>query len=99
MWYDANKHHRRSIRLPDYEAVRTDPVIYAHASRVFHLETNPGNARAIVQRHGNREIWINPPPVPLTTEELDKVFELSYTRQPHPKYGNKNIPAYDMIRF
>jgi radical SAM superfamily enzyme YgiQ (UPF0313 family) len=40
------------IRLPAYEQVKSDPVLYAHASRVLHLETNPGNARALVQRHG-----------------------------------------------
>lgn len=87
------------VRLPDYEKIKQDPVLYAHASRVFHLETNPGNARVIVQRHGKRDVWINPPPVPLTTDELDRVFELSYTRRPHPQYEEKNIPAYEMIRF
>jgi len=95
------KHERAKtlIRLPAYEAVRDDPVLYAHASRVFHLETNPGNARAIVQRHGGRDVWINPPPIPLQTRELDRVFELPYTRRPHPGYGESNIPAYEMIRF
>ena len=99
--HNVTKHPREKtcIRLPDYEKVKSDPVLYAHASRVFHLETNPGNARAIVQRHGKRDVWINPPPTPLTTEELDRIFELNYTRQPHPDYGTKNIPAYEMIRF
>ena len=87
------------IRLPDYELVKKDPVNYAHAARVLHLETNPGNARALVQRHGDQEVWLNPPPIPLTTEELDWVFELPYQRKPHPVYGNAKIPAYDMIRF
>jgi len=90
---------KTAVRLPDYEAVRDDPVLYAHASRVFHLETNPGNARVIVQRHGERDVWINPPPIPLQTRELDGVFELPYTRRPHPAYGGRNIPAYEMIRF
>ena len=62
---------RTVIRLPSYEKVRNDPVLYAHANRVLHLETNPGNARALVQRHGERDIWFNPPPVPLNTEEMD----------------------------
>jgi uncharacterized radical SAM protein YgiQ len=95
------KHDRSKtvIRIPDYEVVRDDPVLYAHASRVFHLETNPGNARVIVQRHGDRDVWINPPPIPLQTKELDGVFELPYTRRPHPSYGDTNIPAYEMIRF
>ena len=87
------------IRMPAYEAVRDDPVLYAHASRVLHLETNPGNARALVQRHGKREVWLNPPPLPLQTDELDHVFELPYTRQPHSAYQGARIPAYEMIRF
>jgi len=87
------------IRLPSYEAVKNDPVLYAHASRILHLETNPGNARPLVQRHARREVWINPPPIPLTTAELDGVFDLTYQRQPHPVYEQANIPAYEMIRF
>lgn len=87
------------VRLPSFEKLRNDAVLYAHASRVFHRETNPGNARPIVQKHGLRELWVNPPPIPLTTEELDGVFDLPYKRVPHPMYGNDKIPAYDMIRF
>jgi len=87
------------IRLPAYEKVSRDPVLYAHASRVLHLETNPGNARALVQQHGDQEVWLNPPPIPLTTEEMDFVFGLRYARVPHPVYGDKEIPAYKMIRF
>ncbi len=87
------------VRLPSFEQVKQNPATYAHSSRMFHLETNPGNARPVVQRHGNRELWVNPPPVPLTTRELDRVFELPYTRKPHPVYTNASIPAYEMIRF
>jgi uncharacterized radical SAM protein YgiQ len=90
---------RSVIRLPSFEQVRKDPVLYAHASRVLHLETNPGNARALIQRHGNKDLWLNPPPIPLTTKELDNVFELPYTRRPHEAYGEARIPAYEMIRF
>ncbi len=90
---------RSAVRLPAYEQVRGDPVLYAHASRLLHLESNPGNARALVQRHGPRELWVNPPPIPLTTRELDRVFELPYQRRPHPAYGDARIPAYEMIRF
>lgn len=90
---------RTVIRIPSFEKVRNDPVLYAHANRVLHLETNPGNARAIVQRHADQDIWLNPPPIPLTTEEMDYVFGLPYARVPHPKYGNAKIPAYETIRF
>jgi uncharacterized radical SAM protein YgiQ len=90
---------RTVVRLPSFEAVKSDPVLYAHASRVLHLETNPGNARALVQRHGDRDLWLNPPPIPLRTKEFDAVYELPYTRQPHPAYGEAKIPAWEMIRF
>ena len=87
------------IRLPSFEQVKNDSALYAHQDRIFHKETNPGNARPLVQRHGRNDIWVNPPPVPLTTEELDWIFEMPYQRVPHPVYGNAKIPAYDMIRF
>jgi uncharacterized radical SAM protein YgiQ len=102
---------RSVIRLPSYEQVKSDPVLYAHANRVLHLETNPGNARALVQAHGEgvtaRDVWINPPPIPLTTAEMDYVFDLPYARSPHPSYADENgshdgatkIPAWEMIRF
>ncbi len=87
------------IRLPSFEKVRNDPVLYAHANRILHLETNPGNARALVQKHDNLEVWINPPPIPLTTPEMDYVFGFPYARLPHPEYKGAKIPAYEMIRF
>ena len=90
---------RSVIRMPSYEQVAADPVLYAHANRILHLEANPGNARALVQRHGDTEVWLNPPPIPLTTAEMDWVYERAYRRQPHPTYGDANIPAYKMIRF
>jgi uncharacterized radical SAM protein YgiQ len=90
---------KQVVRLPDYEAVAKDPVLYAHASRVLHLEANPGNARALVQKHGDREVWLNPPPIPLTTKEMDYVYDMPYARKPHPAYGNAKIPAWEMIRF
>jgi uncharacterized radical SAM protein YgiQ len=90
---------RSVIRLPGFEQVTADPVLYAHASRIVHLESNPGNARALVQRHGDADVWINPPPIPLTSQEMDALYELPYTRLPHPSYGDDKIPAYEMIRF
>jgi uncharacterized radical SAM protein YgiQ len=90
---------RSVIRLPAYESVVNDPVLYAHASRILHLESNPGNARALVQRHGDQDVWLNPPPIPLSTGEMDWIYELPYQRRPHPAYGAAPIPAYKMIRF
>lgn len=91
------------IRMPSFEAVRDDAVLYAHASRILHLESNPGNARSLVQRHGNVDVWLNPPPLPLSMKEMDAIYELPYQRIPHPFYGEQKgankIPAYEMIRF
>ena len=93
------------IRMPSFEQVTADPVLYAHASRILHLESNPGNARALVQRHGTGpgkpaiDVWINPPPIPLTTPEMDALYELPYARVPHPRHQATKIPAYDMIKF
>jgi len=98
---DAAKHprERTALRLPDFEIIRNDRVLYAHASRILHLESNPSNARCLVQRHGDRDVWLNPPPVPLTTPEMDRVYELPYSRVPHPVYEGARVPAYEMIRF
>lgn len=76
-----------AVRLPPFEKLNNDRILYAHASRVMHLETNPYSGRALIQRHGNRELWVNQAPIPLSTEEMDYVFGLPYARVPHPKYG------------
>lgn len=93
---DRNK---AAVQLPDYEMVKADPALYAHASRILHLESNPGNARILLQRHGKQQLRMNPPPIPLSSKELDRVFELPYQRVPHGSYNNEKIPAYEMIRF
>ena len=93
------KRDKTVLRLPSFDMVRNDKVLYAHANRVLHLETNPGNARALVQNQGGQKLWLNPPPIPLTTEEMDYVFDHPYARVPHPSYGKARIPAYEMIRF
>lgn len=91
------------IRMPSFEQVSADPALYAHASRIVHLEANPGNARALVQRHGTgssaQDVWINPPPLPLTTPEMDELYELPFQRVPHPRHQGTKLPAYEMIKF
>jgi len=99
----SEKRAHTVIRLPSYETVANDEVLYAHASRLLHLETNPGNARALIQKHGGRDVWINPPAIPLSTVELDGVFDLPYSRLPYIGYGDiaakeTRIPAYEMIK-
>ncbi len=87
------------IRMPSFEQVTADPVLYAHASRILHHEANPGNARALVQRHGRVDVWLNPPPLPLSTQEMDALYDLPFSRRPHPRHEATKIPAYEMIKF
>lgn len=87
-----------AVRIPPFEKLKNDRILYAHASRIMHLETNPYSGRALIQKHGDRELWVNQAPIPLTTEEMDFVFGLPYARVPHPMYGSAKIPAYDMIK-
>ncbi|MDA8362233.1 MAG: YgiQ family radical SAM protein [Gammaproteobacteria bacterium] len=95
----AGDRSRSVVRLPPFDQVAGDSILYAHASRILHAESNPGNARALVQRHGDRDLWLNPPALPLASREMDRVYELPYARRPHLFYADQPIPAYEMIRF
>ncbi len=98
-WADKKKPWLTTyINLPTFEQVKDNKMLYAHASRIFHQEVNPGSAKPLVQKHGDRIIWLNPPAYPLSEEEMDGVFGLPYQRVPHPSYGDAKIPAYDMIK-
>jgi len=98
-WEDKAKPWENTyINLPTFEQVKDNKVLYAHASRIFHQEVNPTSAKPLVQTHGSRIIWLNPPAKPLSQDEMDGVFGLPYQRVPHPSYGNAKIPAYDMIK-
>lgn len=87
-----------AVRIPPFEKLNNDRILYAHASRIMHLETNPYSGRALIQKHGDRELWVNQAPIPLSTEEMDFVFGLHFSRVPHPMYGKAKIPAYEMIK-
>ncbi|GAA6206152.1 YgiQ family radical SAM protein [Thalassotalea sp. SU-HH00458] len=98
-WNDKKKPWLNTyINLPTFEQVKDNKILYAHASRIFHQEVNPTSAKPLVQKHGDRIIWLNPPATPLTEAEMDGVFGLSYQRVPHPSYGTAKIPAYEMIK-
>jgi uncharacterized radical SAM protein YgiQ len=87
------------VRMPSYDVLKEKAELYAQSSRTLHLEANPGNARPLVQAHGDKEVWLTPPPIPLTTPEMDRVYGLPYARAPHPSYNGARIPAWEMIRF
>jgi len=86
------------IELPSFEEVKTDKKKFAEMTRKHHHETNPLNARILLQRHGTRVMVHNPPSLPLEQPEMDAIYDLPYLRRPHPRYGQESIPAFDMIR-
>jgi uncharacterized radical SAM protein YgiQ len=86
-----------TIELPSYEQVVADPLAFCELTRIAHLETNPHNARRLVQRHGREAVVVNPPALPLEEHEMDEVYGLPFTRRPHPAYGNARIPAFEVV--
>lgn len=86
------------VRLPGFESTRDDAAAFAEASRLYHRELNPWNARPVVQRHGDRLLLANPPSLPLSTRELDSSYGLPFSRRPHQVYRGEKIPAFEMIR-
>ncbi len=85
------------VELPSYEQVKSDKRAFALATRLIHQETNPYNARTIVQRHDRQAVVCNPPRLPESQEAVDSYYDLPYTRRPHPRY-TEPIPAYEMIK-
>ena len=84
--------------LPAFEAVKTDPLAFCEMTRISHLETNPHNAKRLVQRHGREAVVVNPPALPLDEQEMDRVYALPFTRRPHPRYATARIPAFEVVR-
>ncbi len=87
-----------SIVLPSYELASTDKWAFAEMTKISHNETNPYNAKRLIQFHDRECIVANPPAVPLSQAEMDRVYGLSFTRKPHPAYGKQSIPAYQVVK-
>lgn len=83
--------------LPAYELTKVDNDAFCEMTRISHLETNPHNAKRLVQRHGREAVVINPPALPLEEHEMDRVYALPFTRRPHPQYGAQRIPAFEVV--
>lgn len=83
--------------LPSFEEVKADKVLFGKATKQIHLNSNPHNAKTLVQLHGRRAVVQSPPQLPLTTPELDAIHDLPFTRKPHPSYREK-IPAFEVIK-
>jgi uncharacterized radical SAM protein YgiQ len=85
------------IVLPSYEEVKSDKLKFVEATRIIHINTNPLNAKPLVQFHDREAVVVNPPALPLSEAEMDFIYGLPYTRRPHPSY-TEPIPAYEMIK-
>ena len=86
-----------TLALPSLEDVTRDPMAFARMTRTFHHETNPFNAKRLTQAHGDRTLVLNPPCLPIGEAEMDAIYDLPYTRRPHPRYAEP-IPAHAMIK-
>jgi uncharacterized radical SAM protein YgiQ len=85
------------ILLPSFESVKSDKLAFVEATRLIHINTNPYNAKTLVQCHDREAVVVNPPTLPLTDEEMDRIYDLPYTRRPHPSY-REPVPAFEMIK-
>lgn len=84
-------------QLPSFEQVRDDKFAFAEATRIIHTNTNPFNAQTLVQFHDRQAVVQTPPAFPLSQAEMDAVYDLPYTRRPHPSY-TEPVPAHEMIK-
>ncbi len=86
-----------ALTLPSYEEVLADKLQFAEATRIIHQETNPYNARRLIQWHSNQAVVVNPPQLPISETAMDRIYGLPYTRQAHTSY-REPIPSFEMIK-
>ena len=86
------------IELASHEECLRDKRAHAHNFRLIEEESNSLHARRLLQRVGSQTVVVNPPYPPMTTEELDRIYDLPYTRLPHPRYKDKRIPAFETVK-
>ncbi len=87
-----------TVTLPSYEQVKSDRRAFAEMTRTVHHETNPHNARRLVQYHDREAVVVNPPGSPLSEREMDRIYALPFTRLPHPSYAGRKIPAFEVVK-
>ena len=85
------------LEIPSYEETVADKRRFAEAFRLSSLEQNPGSARTVVQRHGDRLLIASPPALPLSESEMDAIYALPFEKAPHPAY-REQIPAWEQIK-
>ncbi len=91
-----------AVLLPSFDEIQGSDAVskraFAVAQGIFHREQNPDASPVLMQRHGDWTVVVNPPQQPLSTAELDAVFELPFLKAPHPSYGGRAIPAFEMVK-
>ena len=91
--------HEPIVTLKSHEEAVKSKRVHAENFRLIEIESNKIHAATIIQPVGNQYVIVNPPYPTMTTQELDAIYELPFQYRPHPKYKDKHIPAYEMIRF
>ncbi|MHC5540521.1 YgiQ family radical SAM protein, partial [Singulisphaera rosea] len=87
-----------ALVLPSFEDVKSDKTKFARATRLIHQETNPLNAKRLVQFHDRQAVVVNPPCLPISQDDMDRVYGLPFTRRPHPMYKSEAIPAFEAVK-
>ena len=85
------------ITLPSFEEVKSEKSKFVEATRIIHVNTSPFNAKTLIQHHDRQAVVVTPPPLPIAEAEMDAIYDLPYTRRPHPAY-KEPIPAFEMIK-
>jgi len=88
-----------TIQLHSHQECQKSKEKSAHNFKIIEEESNKKIAQRIIQVNGNKAVVVNPPYISWSQEEVDATYELPFTRLPHPKYRDKRLPAYEMIRF
>ncbi len=86
------------VVLPSYEEITTSKEAFAKMARAFQFETNAHNGRALLQVHDREAVYFNAPALPLDESDMDGLYDLPFTRTPHPSYSGERIPAYETIK-
>ena len=95
---EASRFEDNSIKLNSFEECQKSSDRFGENFKIIETESNSMLAKRLVENCGKASIVVNPPCPPMSTAELDEIYALPFTRRPHPRYGNKRIPAYEMIR-
>lgn len=88
-----------AVSIPSFEEVSRDKVKFNEAFRLSYTEQDPVRGRAVIQKHAERFVVQMPPAKPLSTEEMDRIYDLPFIRKPHTVYSKTGIPGFETVKF